>query len=158
MKECTCNVLFKNFTWKNLKLLSEKELPKLPGVYAIRIIKRGKPINEVKETFLSIIEKTSWKGLKEYVENRLNRLNRINECPIIYIGSTANLQSRFKDLCGRRHTAFFPIFALLIANWELEIGWQKLDNKNKAKETEKNLKEKYEKIHGKLPALVKDYR
>mgnify|MGYP000082392666 CR=1 FL=1 len=54
----------------------------------------------------------------------------------------------------RRHTALYPILALLTANWKLQLGY-KQTTKTEAKQTEEKLKQKYQQKHKILPALVK---
>lgn len=58
---------------------------------------------------------------------------------------------RYRDPCGRRHTAFFPLVALLPVHWELDFGWHEAQDHMKA---ENRLKELYNQIHGTRPALV----
>ena len=111
-----------------------------------------------------VLGKTGWHEFLRYVNSRLNRLRRIGDCPVIYIGSTSGLRSegsatssirsRYVDLAGRRHTAFFPILALLLAGWRLDYGFLTVNTHTEAKKLEKRLKEVYRRIHGRLPALV----
>jgi len=152
---CKCNKLFTDFTWKDLETLDPKELPDVPGVYTIRIKQKGKPISEIKQHVENFLKKTNWKPFKQYVQNRISRLENIGGCPIIYIGAAPNtLRGRYEDLCGRRHTALYPILALLTANWKLQLGY-KQTTKTEAKQTEQKLKQKYQQTHKTLPALVK---
>jgi hypothetical protein len=52
----------------------------------------------------------------------------------------------------RRHTAQYPVFALLSFGWEMDFGWKVTD---RPKETEAFLKAEYRKRQkGRLPALV----
>ena|GEM_PF-2755994 len=77
-------------------------------------------------------------------------------CPILYIGSAPkSVRVRFKDLSGIRHTAFFPILALMLGGWKLQYGFLTVKSDHEAKELEKQLKSKYAEFHGSLPALVK---
>lgn len=89
-----------------------------------------------------------------YVYPRLERLYRIKSCPVIYIGSTDNIQSRYRDLAGRRHTVFFSILALLLGGWRLDYGFKTTSSKEEAQSLEEELKAKYKEIHGALPPLV----
>jgi hypothetical protein len=146
---CKCNFLFSDFNWDSLT--TANKLPPTPGVYAIRVTERGKSINRIISDIRNFLKKINWNPLNEYVLDRIYRLREINQCPIVYIGSTKSLQGRYDDLCGKRHTAFFSIFALLVANWKLEIGWIP---KSDYRDEEERLKTEYEKIHGKLPAIV----
>ncbi|MCD6483902.1 MAG: hypothetical protein J7L47_02185 [Candidatus Odinarchaeota archaeon] len=93
--------------------------------------------------------------VEEYVVGRVKRLSRIGECPVIYIGSAAprkgsknTLKGRYREL-SNRHTIMSPYGSYY--GWELEYGWKTCNN---PKEEENKLKEKYQKIHNKLPALV----
>lgn len=150
---CECDQIFTKFQWEGLVSISPKELPENAGVYVIRVKKRGKAVDEVISHTENFLSKTIWPPFEQYVLNRVNRLRRIRKCPVIYIGAApTSLGGRYKDLCGRRHTAFFPILALLMTGWKLDFGWLQTD---KPEEVEKSLKQQYIQIHGALPALVK---
>lgn len=149
---CKCDHIFTNSQWYDLV---KAELTRSAGVYIIRIRKEGKPIPEAISYIKDFIEKAKWPPLRKYVLNRVDRLNKIRECPVIYIGAApTSLQKRYRDLCGRRHTVFFPILALFLADWELDFGIQK-SKPEEARELENSLKAQYVQIHGNLPALVK---
>jgi len=62
------------------------------------------------------------------------------------------LKGRYQEFSGR-HTAMYPIWALLYFGWELEFGWKEEEDPRNA---ESKLKQKYAERHNnKLPALVK---
>ena len=150
---CDCDHIFPRFRWERLVSIHQKQLPNRTGVYVIRIRKRGIPISEVISHTENLVNKIEWTAFKEYVLNRVNRVENISECPVVYIGAApTSLRNRYKDLCGRRHTAFFPILTLLMNDWELDFGWLPTD---KPREMEKSLKDQYIQIHDALPALVK---
>jgi len=61
------------------------------------------------------------------------RINNITGCLVISIGSAGTnpesrhmLAGRYRDLASR-HTAQYPLFALLYSGWELEYGWKVSD-------------------------------
>ena len=145
---CKCDFLFSDLKWRDL---TTAVLPPQPGIYAIQVREKGKSIDWTVSNVECFLEKIRWRSLRQYVLNRMDRLRRIDDCPIIYIGSTSSLQGRYEDLGGKRHTAFFSILALLVARWNLEIGW--LSRREYGNE-EDRLKTEYVKLHGKLPALV----
>jgi len=150
---CECDQIFTKFQWEGLVSVGSEKLPENAGVYVIRVRKRGKPVGEVILHTENFLKKIKWPPFSGYVLNRVNRLKKIGKCPTIYIGAApTSLQGRYKDLCGRRHTAFFPILALLMTGWKLGFGWLLTD---KPEEIEKFLKRQYIQIHGALPALVK---
>jgi len=151
---CKCDPVFHGFLWHELSTLRATDLPKKPGVYAIRIIEKGDDPIKVKYRLENVILKTGWNELIKYVGNRLIRVLQIRDCPVIYIGSTESIRSRYKELAGRRHTAFFPILALLLNGWKLDYGFKTALSENKAIQLERDLKRKYIGIHGTLPALV----
>ncbi|MHA1594593.1 MAG: DUF7664 domain-containing protein [Candidatus Baldrarchaeia archaeon] len=153
---CKCDTLFCGFLWHELSTLKAHDLPKEPGVYVIRIIKKGEETEKAKHKLEDVISKTNWKELISYVNSRLNRITRIENCPVIYIGSTSDIRTRYRDLAGIRHTAFFPILALLLCGWELDYGFKTVPSKKDAKHLEDELKRKYEDLHGMLPALVEE--
>ncbi len=152
--KCECDQILKGFRWHELSTLKSSQLPREPGVYIIRVIEKGEDLINAKLKLKEIVLQSGWDELIRYVTNRLTRLFRIRNCPLIYIGSTGNIRSRFKDLAGRRHTAFFPILALLLSGWKLDYGFRIVASKNAAEHLEEELKKKYQRIHGFLPAFV----
>ncbi len=161
---CECDYLFRGFVWGELVSIRAKDLPNEPGVYVIRVIERGLRVEDTIRRLKSVLGKTKWYELLKYVDLRLNRLWRIGGCPVIYIGSTSGLRSegsatssvrsRYVDLAGRRHTAFFSILALLLAGWRLDYGFLTVNTHTEARNLERKLKEEYRRVHGGLPALV----
>ena len=91
--------------------------------------------------------------------SQINRLSKIGDCPTIYIGSAGTyagskntLHGRYREL-ATRHTAKYPVWALLSSRWELQYGWMIVDEHPGA--AEEVLKKRYQEAHsGKLPALV----
>ena len=149
---CKCDQLFSMIQWQDLTVLKKQDFPETKGVYVIRINKQGKPIEQIISQARKFVNKLNWSEFEEFFLNRIRRLERIGDCPIIYIGAAPkSIKSRYDDLCGKRHTAFYPILALLFADWKLDFGWIEDDN---PLVREKWLKQQYCKIHGKLPALV----
>ena len=150
---CKCDPIFADFEWENLVSLGKEELPPLKGVYAIRIRKRGKPIERLIPRACKFVGAVEWPTFENHVVNRLERLKKITECPVIYIGAApTSLQSRYMDLCGRRHTAFYAIIALLFVGWELYFRWKE---DREPLHRERQLKKKYSSIHANLPAIVR---
>ena len=161
--KCMCDYLFNGFRWGELVGIRARDLPNEPGVYVIRVIERGLNVESTISYLNDVLGRTKWYEFLRYVNSRLNRLRRIGDCPVIYIGSTSGLRgvgakssirSRYVDLAGRRHTAFFPILALLLAGWRLDYGFKTTNSHSEAKELEERLKKEYREIHGALPALV----
>ena len=91
---------------------------------------------------------------------RLKKIDEMSDCPTIYIGSAGTnpkskntLWGRYREFAGR-HTAMFPVWALLYSGWKLEYLWLCCDN---PAAKEKEYKEKYKRLHGdNLPPLVKE--
>jgi len=151
---CQCDDLFGEFRSKDLESVKLGGLTKNRGVYAIRIRKRGKPISDVISFMERFSKKTKWVCFNEYVLDRTSRLENIGKCPIVYIGAApTSLRSRYKDLCGLRHTAFYPILALLMNGWKLDYQYFETD---RPEDVEKSLKDRYREVHKSLPALVKN--
>lgn len=149
---CECDQIFADFRWNNLVALRMEMLPKDAGVYAVRVRERGKPVEWILSRSHALLGKISWRSFENYVLSRIRRLEKILGCPLIYIGAApTSLRGRYKDMCGERHTAFYPILALLFAGWKLDFGWFEDEE---ARKREQLLKEQYLKIHGALPALV----
>lgn len=150
-----CNELFSDFKFCDLQ---DAEPPNRKGVYAIRIKKRGKDIKEIIAQSKQLINKVGWQLVSDFIFSRIERLERIDKCPIIYIGSAGTysnskntLLKRYKEFSGR-HTAMYPIWALIYFDWKLEFGWKEEKN---AKKAEDKIKKLYKNQHGdKLPALV----
>lgn len=154
-RDC-CKDLFTEFEFQDLRSASP---PNKKGVYVIRVKKEGSPVKEMIEQVKPRVQNLNWKFVENYILNRIGRLRKINQCPIIYIGSAGTrkasrntLKGRYKEFSGR-HTAMYPIWALLYFGWELEFGWKEEDAPGNV---ESQLKQKYTERHkNKLPALVK---
>ena len=154
---CICDPLFVGFRWHDLKSLSLNEIKPEIGVYAIKYSSKGLDIDHTIRKTKDFFNQAQWESLNDYVFNRLDRLKSIVDCPILYIGSAPSidaggLKSRYRDLCGRRHTIFYPILALLIAGWSLQWGFNETDH---PKMMEKELVDSYRDIHGVYPALLR---
>lgn len=151
-----CEDLFTEFKFQDLRSASP---PNKKGVYVIRVKKDGSSVTKIVEQVKQLVQDLNWKLVEKYILNRIGRLEKINQCPIIYIGSAGTyrdsrntLKGRYKEFSGR-HTAMYPIWALLYFGWELEFGWKEEDDPGNV---ESQLKQKYAERHNnKLPALVK---
>jgi len=152
-----CNSLFTEFQFQDLQSASP---PDEKGVYVIRVKKEGCPVKKIIEIVKQLVQNLKWEFVENYILSRIDRLESITQCPIIYIGSAGTQKGSKNTLKGRykefstRHTAMYPIWALLYFGWELEFGWK--EEKNYPKNIETQLKQKYKEKHeNKLPALVK---
>jgi len=150
-----CANLFSDFTFQDIRTSSP---PKRKGVYVIRVKRKGKHVTEIVEQMEHVIQHINWPRVGKKMLNRIKRLEKINLCPVIYIGSAGTRQDSKHTLKGRyedfsmRHTAMYPIWALLYWGWDLEYGW--IVGENSAS-LEEHLKQRYKESHnGKLPALV----
>ena len=151
-----CNGLFDAFEFTRFQ---DAEPPKRKGVYVIRIHQRGTPVGEVHDRAIALAESIGWDVADRFLCSRFDRLSKIGDCPTIYIGSAGTYAGSKNTLKGRylelatRHTAKYPIWALLSSGWELQYGWMVVDeNPGTAEEA---LKGQYRKAHaGELPALV----
>ena len=149
---CHCDPVFNEFCWSDLASKKTNNITKDAGVCAIRIRQRNNSIENVILNTINLFQKSNWEPLLSHISNRMDRLRNIKKCPIIYLGAApSGLRNRYKDLCGRRHTVFFPILALLLDDWKLDFGWHKT---NEALKNEIKLKEQYYQIHRFYPALV----
>ena len=153
---CACSHLFTDFHWIDLQTTDPSQIPNKSGVYVLCTRKRGEDPQQVYEKTLQLLKQTRWKTLLDYAEKRLARLLAIQDCPVLYIGSTpqGKLRERFRDLAGRRHTAFLPALALLLHGWQLDYGYLTTQTGAQAKALEDELKKKYIAIHGKKPPLT----
>ena len=150
-----CSDIFEGFTFQDLR---RADPPKAKGVYVIKVAKEGEDVPEIIFQLDTVVERLDWPLLGNKVRNRINRMDRIAGCPYIYIGAAGpsaqskhTLFGRYRDFSGR-HTAMFPIWALLYFGWELEYGY--LESKD-AGELEKRIKILYKQRHaGGVPALV----
>jgi len=151
-----CDDLYTEFEFQDLRSASP---PKKRGVYVIRVNKKGRCVTEIVEQVEPLVKSLNWEVVGRYIGDRISRLKEINQCPIIYIGSAGphqnsknTLKLRYQEFSGR-HTATYPIWALLYFGWELELGWKEEHNPGNA---ETQLKQEYKQRHNnKLPALVK---
>jgi len=90
-------------------------LPQAPGVYVLRVVKMGDVDAAV--TFLrDVITKARWSEVGMFLKPRLRRLGRLkgSRCPVVYIGSTASLRGRCRDLAGKRYIAFILVLLVLL--------------------------------------------
>ncbi len=155
-QEDCCAGLYAEFKFQDLRNASP---PDRKGIYIIRVKESGHSIEEIVEPVKQIVKDLKWKMVEKYILDRINRIKGIDQCPTIYIGSAGygensknTLKNRYKELSGR-HTAMYPIWALLYFGWDLEFGWKEESN---PKNAEFQLKQEYKKRHeDKLPALVK---
>ena len=151
-----CNDLFDAFEFTRFQ---DAEPPKRKGVYVIRIHRRGTPAEEVHDKAIALAESIGWDVAGRFLRSRLNRLSKIGDCPTIYIGSAGTYAGSKNTLHGRylelatRHTAKYPVWALLSSGWELQYGWMVVDEHPGS--AEEALKGQYRMAHGgRLPALV----
>jgi len=151
-----CNGLFDAFEFTRFQ---DAEPPKRKGVYVIRIHRRGTPVEEVHDKAIALAESIGWDVAGRFLCSRFDRLSKIGDCPTIYIGSAGTYAGSKNTLKGRylelatRHTAKYPIWALLSSGWELQYGWMIVDEN--PGDVEAALKERYQETHGgNLPALV----
>ncbi len=164
-RPCTCDPLFTEFEWSDLKSLSHKDLPDRPGVYTLRIADHPNEasikVKQARSLGADLLSKASWRQLWKHYWPRLARLEAIDPstCPVIYIGGTGrgsgSIKTRFQDLAGWRHTIFFPVFVLLLAGCNIDYGWKTLNTATEAFNYEENLKQRCRAIHGRPPALNK---
>lgn len=152
-----CGNLFNEFTFEDL---TNAMPPPRKGVYAVRIKNRSSEAPEsIAGKVEQLVSNLKWKLVEDYIISRISRLKEIRSCPIIYTGSAGTqhaskntLKHRHAELSSR-HTAMYPIWALLYFDWKLEYGWKVCENPSAE---EKTIKERYRNLHqGKNPALVK---
>ena len=154
LKLC-CSNLFPDFVFQDIRCAKP---PEEKGVYVIRVATVGRPVDEIKVQVEQIIGVLDWPMVGNKVLGRVSRLDRIDQCSTIYIGSAGTrqqsrhtLHGRYKDFAGR-HTAMYPLWALLCFGWELEYGWR---IEARPEIAEAHLKAAFKHKHqGKLPALV----
>ena len=156
LESSCCNGLFDAFEFTRFQ---DAEPPKRKGVYVIRIHQRGTPVGEVHDRAIALAESIGWDVAGRFLHSRLDRLSKVGDCPTIYIGSAGTYAGSNNTLHGRylelatRHTAKYPVWALLSSGWELQYGWMIVDENPGA--AEEALKGQYRKAHGgDLPALV----
>lgn len=150
-----CSHIFDQFEYQDIRTADP---PDRKGIYVIRVVKRGLDVEEIISEIEELLARIDWVLVGKKARNRLDRLRNIGECPYIYIGSAGprsqskhTLKGRYRDFSSR-HTAMYPIWALLHFGWELEYGWMVVEESGKL---EKEFKSRYREIHnGSLPALV----
>ena len=104
----------------------------------------------------NLCDKAGWREIKVFASSRIRRLERLKDskCPVLYIGSTGNLRNRCRDLAGKRHTVFLAILALLTTGAEIDYGYKTTPLRSEAENLERELKERYRRLHGTNPPLV----
>jgi len=126
-----CSGLFDAFEFTRFQ---DADPPKRKGVYVIRTCQRGTPAEEIREKAVGQAGSIGWDVAEKFLCSRLNRLSEIGDCPTIYIGSAGTYAGSKNTLKGRylefsrRHTAQYPIWALLSSGWELQYGWMIVDD------------------------------
>ncbi len=149
-----CGGLFKSFTFQDIRGANP---PKEKGVYVLRIAERGTPVSEILEQTSQAIKHLQWPVVMDKMRTKVSRLSAIGDCPVIYIGSAGTGNESKNTLKGRheefsdRHTAMYPVWALLYFGWELEYGWKM---EPRPGELEAALKRQYRQHHDSLPALT----
>ncbi|MBE2199657.1 MAG: hypothetical protein IAE79_13665 [Anaerolinea sp.] len=151
-----CSAVFSDFVFQDIR---NAHPPKSKGVYVIRIRSRGLATSEIVALTKQRVVKLQWSMLENNILGRVERIKNIGECPLVYIGSAGTHQNskhtlfgRYRDFSGR-HTAMYPLWALLYFGWELEYGWR-IETDSPAS-LEEDLKQIYKQTHnGRLPALV----
>ena len=113
-------------------------------------------IDNAIEFLRSLCDKAGWCEIKNFASSRIRRLERLKDskCPVLYIGSTRNLRNRCRDLAGKRHTVFLTILALLTTGAEIDYGYKTTPLQSEAVNLERELKERYRRLHGTNPPLV----
>ena len=141
-KDCGLD-LFWDFTFEDITAAYP---PDAKGVYVIQVRKPGLPPDEIMKSLESQPGLLEGEKARESLLKRIGRIQNIGDCPILFIGSSGaragdrpTLKTRYRDLT-RRHTARFPVRALLRFGWELDFGWKATEN---PRELEAELKEKY---------------
>lgn len=150
-----CDTLFTNLEFSDIRTASP---PSRKGVYVIRVKRRGAATDAIIEHVAQLVAQLNWPVVGNKIQSRISRLANISDCPIIYIGSAGTragsdntLKGRYEEFSGR-HTAMYPVWALLLFGWQLEYGWWVVDEPARI---EAELKLKYRAQHNsKLPALV----
>ncbi len=154
-RETCCDDLLKGFTFDDIRRVKP---PRKKGVYVVRVVKKGTAIEGVIEGAKQAIARLRWPSVEKKMSNRIARLSRIGQCPIIYIGAAGPgaksknaLEGRYEDFSGR-HTAMYPLWALLYFGWKLEYGYKEEIDPARAEDL---LKQHYRQLHdNRLPALT----
>ena len=122
-----CRTIFPGFVFQDIRCAKP---PEEKGIYVIRVVTIGRPIDEIQAQVEQTMRVLNWPLVGNKVLGRVRRLGKIHHCPTIYIGSAGTreqskhtLQGRYEDFAGR-HTAMYPLWALLYFGWELEYGWR----------------------------------
>ena len=141
-KDCGLD-LFRDFTFDDITRAAP---PDAKGVYVILVRKPGTPPGEIMKKLAPRISRLGWEMAEKYLLDRIGRIRNIGDCPVLYIGSAGTSPKSRLTLAGRyralvrRHTAQFPVWALLFFGWELDFGWKATDH---PREEEAELKERY---------------
>lgn len=147
--------LFRDFTFEDIR---RAKPPEAKGVYVIRVRKAGLPPGEILKELGSHPGYLPGEKVDTSILRQIRRIRNIGDCPVLYIGSAGTsrtsrhtLAGRYRDLT-RRHTAQFPLWALLYFGWELDFGWKAAED---PREEEAGLKRRYlNRGRRSLPALV----
>jgi len=137
--------------------LSCDSLPEASGVYVLRLVNMSElNAGEAVEFLRDLCGRARWREVEAFASSRIERLERLksSKCPVLYIGSTGNLRARCRDLAGKRHTVFLALLALLTMGAEIDYGYETAPLRSEAEKLERELKERYRRLHGANPPLV----
>lgn len=127
-----------------------------------RFMQKATALDEETERFFGALGFGVGWGWKyaELSRERLERVSRIPMkggelmCPIIYVGKANSLWRRMTELAMGGHTANAPVWALLMAGWQIDVGFATTRKKAETAE-ERRLKDIYREHHKNvLPPFV----
>ena len=136
-------------------------LPDKPGVYVVRVKRRGLALDRVLRKSRIAADKLqeSWPMAGQQLGEHVKRLKRIGDCPVLYIGlagrnptSSNTIRDRYEQLCWG-HVAQIPLSVLALFGWHMEIRYMTC-SRTRTREKERKLIEEYkQRHHGRRPAF-----
>ncbi len=153
--EQNCSLdIFNDFKYQDIK---SAHPPEKPGVFVIKVQKRGTDECEISNELTGEICEIKWKAMQHAFSHRLDQIVHMSNCPILYIGhagtnpeSRQTLADKYREL-AYCHPTHFYVWALLKYNWKLDFGWMVCDY---PKKYAAELKTEFVKHHGQMPLMI----
>ena len=154
-KEQNCSLdIFNDFKYQDIR---RAQPPEKPGVFIIKVRKRGTDECDISNEFMGDINKIKWEAMQNSFSYRLDKIGEMSNCPILYIGhagtnseSRQTLAGKYRELAYCHQTQYY-VWALLKYNWKLDFGWKVNDY---PKKYAAELKTEFVKHHGQMPLMI----
>jgi hypothetical protein len=154
-EEQNCSLdIFNDFKYQDIK---SAHPPEKPGVFVIKVRKRGTDEIDISNELEGDLCKIKWKAMQYAFSHRLDQIVHMSNCPILYIGDAGTNPESWQTLAGKYrelaycHPTQYYVWALLNYNWKLDFGWKVNDY---PKKYAAEIKTEFVKHHGQMPLMI----